>query len=388
MNKKEILEIRRQFKESKSTISRICCCYVNHEKEKIMESSGMFLTLPEEELFKYFDIFRRTLSGTLGKNMLNMEFPREQEAPGGTQHFLMQLRESRLEDETLVSEFFDQVISSYSYPENYLILLIYAAYDVPGKSTDSLEMFDASDTVYSHILCSICPVNLTKPGLCYNADSNALQNRIRDWVVDNPMNGFLFPAFNDRNTDIHGVLYYTAKPEELQDDFIEKILGSVTPLSAGTQKETFHELVETALGENCDYEVLKTIHENLNEMVENNKENPDPLELSQPDVRRLLETSGVPEENLTNFDEHFRRAAGENTSLLASNISEPRKFQIESSGITIKAAPEYIDLIETRIIDGRPCLVIAVDDHVELNGVMVRTLSMSEQDRDNRDSNE
>ncbi|MCD8052510.1 MAG: DUF4317 domain-containing protein [Lachnospiraceae bacterium] len=373
MNKKEILEIRKQFKEDRSTITRLCCCYVNHDKEKLMESAGAFLTLPEEELFKYFDIFKHTLSGTVGKNLINMESPLAQEVEGGTQHFLVRLLESKLEDEILLEEFYDKIIASYSYAENYLILVIYAAYDVPGRAKDNTEMFDASETVYSHILVSLCPVKLTKPGLRYNADEKLLENRVRDWVVENPLNGFLFPAFNDRSTDIHQALYYSAKPEEPQPDFIEQVLGSVPPLTAGSQKETFQEIVSEVLGENCGYEVLKTIHENLNEMVEANQDNPEPLELSRPDVKRLLENSGVPEENLTNFDQTFNQTAGERTTFLATNIAETRKFSVETPNIIIKADPAYADLIETRIIDGRPCLVIAVDDLVEVNGVMVRT---------------
>ena len=187
MNKKEVLEIRRQFSPDNCAITRICGCYVDHEKEKKMEFKKAFLSLPEEEAFKYFDIFRHTLSGTLGKNLINMEFPLEQEAPGGTQEFLLKLRDSRLEDDLLTEEFYDKVIENYDYAENYFIILIHAVYDVPGKASDGLEMFDASDTVYEHILCSICPVNLSKAGLSYNAQTNSIEDRIRDWLVDDPV---------------------------------------------------------------------------------------------------------------------------------------------------------------------------------------------------------
>ena len=169
MNKKEVLEIRKQFTPDRCAITRICGCYVDHEKEKKAELKKAFLSLPEEESFKYFDIFRHTLAGTIGKNLLNMDFPLDQEMPGGTQEFLMKLRDSKLTDDLLLEEFYDKVIENYNYAENYYIILIHAAYDVPGKATDGSEMFDASDTVYEHIMCSICPVNLTKAGLTYQA---------------------------------------------------------------------------------------------------------------------------------------------------------------------------------------------------------------------------
>ena len=207
MNKKEVAEIKKQFTPDRCAITRICGCYVNAEKEKQLEMKEAFLSLSDEEMFKYFDIFRKTLSGTIGKNLLNMEFPLQQELEGGTQEFLLKLRDSGLKDEELITQFYDRVISSYDFGENYLILLIHAAYDIPGKTRDGLDMDDASTDVYQYVLCSICPVKLSKAALCYNARNNAIEERIRDWIVDMPSLGFLFPAFNDRNTDLHSLLY-------------------------------------------------------------------------------------------------------------------------------------------------------------------------------------
>ncbi|PLT72613.1 DUF4317 domain-containing protein [Mediterraneibacter gnavus] len=374
MNKKEVLEIRKQFTLANCAITRIAGCYVDHEKNKKMESKSAFLSLPEEEAFKYFDIFKKTLSGTMGKNMLNMEFPIDQEMPGGTQEFLMKLKASKLEDDMLLEEFYDKVIATYEYAENYYIILIHAMYDVPGRSSDNMEMFDASDEVYEYLVCSICPVSLSKAGLSYNAESNCIQDRIRDWVVDMPDKGFLFPAFNDRSTDIHGVLYYTKKSEDLQPELIEQLLGAKMPMSANTQKETFQMLIEDTLGEDGDYETIRNIHDTLNDMIEEHKEEPEPLQLDKTDVRKVFEKSGVSSEKMECFDQNYEETAGEKTSLLATNITETKKFQIETPDIVIKVNTERADLIETRVIDGRQCLVIAVDDHIEVNGVNVRTL--------------
>ena len=374
MNKKEVLEIRKQFTPANCAITRIAGCYVDHEKNKKMESKSAFLSLPEEEAFKYFDIFKKTLSGTMGKNMLNMEFPIDQEMPGGTQEFLMKLKASKLEDDMLLEEFYDKVIATYEYAENYYIILIHAMYDVPGRSSDNLEMFDASDEVYEYLVCSICPVSLSKAGLSYNAESNCIQDRIRDWVVDMPDKGFLFPAFNDRSTDIHGVLYYTKKSEDLQPELIEQLLGARMPMSANTQKETFQMLIEDTLGEDGDYETIRNIHDPLNDMIEEHKEEPEPLQLDKSDAPMRKTPLKIVLEKMECFDQNYEETAGEKTSLLATNITETKKFQIETPDIVIKVNPERADLIETRVIDGRQCLVIAVDDHIEVNGVNVRTL--------------
>lgn len=372
MNKKEVLEIRKQFTPENCTITRICGCYVDHEKEKKLELKKAFLSMPEEEAFKYFDIFKHTLSGTIGKNLLTMEFPLDQELSGGAQEALLKLRDSKLTDDLLIEEFYDKVIANYNYGENYYIILIHAAYDVPGKASDGMEMFDASDTVYEHIMCSICPVNLTKAGLTYNAETNNIEDRIRDWFVELPATGFLFPAFQDRASDVHHVLYYSKKPEELQPEFIANVLGSTTPLTAKDQKTTFQSIISETLGEECDYEIVRNIHDNLNEMLEEAKELPEPLELTKPDVKRLLERSGVPQEKMTDFDKDFEESVGEKKTLMASNIASVKTFQIETPDVIVKVNPERSDLVETREIDGRRCLVIPIDEHLEVNGIEVR----------------
>ena len=374
MNKKEILEIRKQFTPVNCAITRICGCYVDHEKEKKMESRETFLSLPEEEAFKYFDIFRKTLSGTLGKNMLNLEFPLDAEMPGGAQEFLLKLRDSKLQDDVLLKEFYDRVIATYDYAENYYIILIHAMYDIPGKSSDDIEMFDASDEVYEYLLMSICPVSLSKAGLCYNAEDNRIVDQIRSWIVNMPDKGFLFPAFNDRGTDLHSMLYYTKKSSELQPEMIELLLGAKMPMSADTQKETFRQLIEVTLGEDVDYETVRNIHETLNDLITEHKDDPEPLALDAAEIKKVFEQSGVEAEKMENFDRKFEETAGEKATLLATNITETRKFNIETPNIIIKANPDRADLVETRMIDGRQCLVIPVDDHVEVNGINVRTI--------------
>ena len=298
MIKQEIGEIKKLFTQKNCSITRICGCYVDGEKNKKAEFRQAFLALPEEEMFKYFEILRKTLSGTLGKNLLTLEFPLDAEFSSGTQAFLLRLRDSKLKDDALLEEYYDKIIETYEYVGNYLILVIHDVYDVPGKSTDGMEMDDASDEVYEYILTCICPVNLSKPGLSYNAEENTFQNRIRDWVVSVPEHGFLFPAFNDRSADLHSTLYYSKDAEDLKQSFVDGLLGCPLPLSAGGQKETFQALIEETLGETCDIEVVKNIHDKLNEMVEQHKEIPEPLVLDKNEVKTLFASSGVSNEKM------------------------------------------------------------------------------------------
>ena len=371
MIKQEINELKRLYTPSNCSITRICGCYVDGEKNKKTEFKEAFLSLPEEEIFKYFELLRKTLSGSLGKNLLNLDFPLASEQEGGTQAALLALRDSKLKDDALIEEFYDRVINTYEYVGNYLILLIHDAYDVPGKTTDGLTMDDASDTVFEYIMCCICPVNLSKPGLSYDSINNEFHNRIRDWVVEMPETGFLFPSFNDRATDIHSTLFYSKNPEEAHSEFVENILGCTMPLSAGTQKEAFQALIEETLGDEVEYEVVKNIHENLTEMIEEHKEIPEPLTLDKHQVKSLFEKSGVKEEKLTDFDKLYDAAAGEDTSLFVNNVANVRTFEIKTPDVVVKVNPERADLVNTLQIDGKRCLVIEINDHVEVNGITI-----------------
>ena len=420
MTKQDISEIKKLFTPRNCSITRICGCYVDGEKNKKAELKQAFLALPEEEMFKYFEILRKVLSGSLGKNLLTLDFPLALEMAGmagagdvggdtlsGTaasedtlsedtdsahslpravlpddplpdgipnaHAFLMALKDSKLKDESLLEEYFDRIIENYEYVGNYLILVVHDVYDVPGRATDGMDMEDASDEIYEYILSCICPVELSKPGLSYNPEENAFQNRVRDWVVSLPDRGFLFPSFNDRSADIHGLLYYSKNPEELQEGFVDQLFGCPLPLSAGDQKETFQALIEDTLGEDCSIEMVKDIHERFTELVQENKEAPEPVVLDKSQVKTILADSGVANEKLDEFDRHYDETAGESTSLLMSNIVETRSFEVKTPDVVIKVKPDRTDLIETRQIDGRECLVIALDGGIEVNGITVRT---------------
>lgn len=376
MNRKEISEIKKQFTPDNCAITRICGCYVDGEKNKKTEMQDAFLSLPEEERFKYFEIFRKTLSGTIGKNLINMDFPLDAEMPEGQQRFFLDLRTSHLEQPELIEKFYDKIIDNYDYGENYLILLIHAMYDIPGKSSDNLEMFDASDEVFDYILCAICPVKLSKAGLSYDTEENCFRNRTRDWMVEMPDRGFLFPAFNDRSTDIHSFLYYSKNGEDLHEGFVETLSGCTVPMSAKDQQETFNLLIEETLEETCDYALVKNIHEHLNNLIESAQDSPEPILLDKQEVRNILESSGANEEKMEAFDRNFDETAGAKASLLVSNVANTRKFEIKTPVITIQVAPDCADLVETKIIDGRRCLVIGIDDHVTVNGINVAATEM------------
>lgn len=365
--KSEVLEIKKQFKENNCTISKICGCYVDSEKNIKTKFSDTFLTLPEEEISKYFEIFKKTLSGTVGKNLLNMEFPRDKEFNNAQNDFLIKLKNTGLKDENLLSELYDNIIETYNYSGNFLILIVHATYDIPGVTSDNIEMEDASDEVYNYLLCSICPVELSKPGLSYQPDENKISQRNRDWIVEMPLNGFLFPAFNDRSTDVNSILYYSKKPSLINSEFIDKFIGCKPPLTADDQKETFIDILEEVLGEECDYESVKNIQEDLNLLIEESKENERSPILHKDEFKSILSENGVKSDRIDIIDNKEELEAG----LHLTNLVNSRKFEIKTPTISIKVSPESTDLIDTKIIDGRKSIVIPITEDIELNGVPI-----------------
>jgi len=372
MTRKELNEIKSQYTLEDCGILRLCGCYVDGERNKITQFNENFLNLPEEEKHKYFDIFKKTLSGTPGKNLIDMKFNVDAYADEGARTFLMNLRDSGLKDDRLLDEFYDRIINNYSYVGNYLILLINQVYDIPTVTTDNIEMEDASDEVYSYILCSICHVNLSKPGLGYDEEDNNFHDKKQNHMVDVPDVGFLFPAFNKRSADEDMTVFYTKDVSEFEDGLIDCLLDCVAPLPAKQQKETFTSLVSEAVGEEADLQVVKNIHANLEQIIEEKKqESPAPVMLDKNEMKNLLEKSGVKEEKLENFEEHFEMAAGEHGKLVASNVSSGKKFEVKTPDVVIKINSDKTDIVSTQVIDGRQCLVIQIDERLVVNGISV-----------------
>lgn len=330
-----------------------------------------FLSLETEEMFKYFEILRKSLSGSIGKNLRTLEFPLDSEEAGGTQDFLLNLRNSKLLDDDLLNAYYQKIIDNYDYVGNYLIIVIHDTYDIPGKTSDNLDMEDASDEVYEYILTSLCPVNLSKPGLSYNADDNSFINRIRDWVVEMPETALLFPAFNDRTTDIHSLLYYSKDGNDLHEMFIENILNCPIPLSSNSQKETFATIIEKTIGDDLNLEFMKNIQENLIRQSEEAKENNEVLSMDKDEIKYLLKESGADEELFEMYDQNYETMADKNAKVYASNVLNTRSFNVKTPSVVIKVDPLRTDLIEKKIVDGRECLVIALDGDIEVNGVTI-----------------
>ena len=376
MNKKEVHELRRRFRKEKCTIRKMCGCYVNGDGERITSFRETFAMLSEEEQDKYFEIFKKGMSGTFGHNLFCTQFGETEDAEGNPgenlQELFLKLRDSELEDDAILDEFYERVITAYGYRDNYLILLAHDAYDVPSRTRDGIEMEDASEEVYSYVLCLLCPVNLTDYDICYDAQSHSFRNTNRRWKLEAPMHAMLFPMFTDRMSDITGTLFYSRDAKDIRTDMLAALIGGLTPISAQGQRDIFGAIVEETLGGKCEYDDVRNIQDILSDRIEESKDALEPLVLSKADISDLLADSGVSEENLQRFDTVYNSVLPKEQPLQATNIINTKKMEVKLEGITVSAKPERARLIKTQIIDGRNCLVIPIDDEeVFVNGIAI-----------------
>ncbi|HHV31678.1 DUF4317 domain-containing protein [Caproiciproducens sp. LBM24188] len=372
MNEKEIAEVRRRFRPDKSNITRVRGCYVNDKREIVTELNQSLALMPQEESEELLTILKKTLSGTLEKNLINIEFATKQVLEGEEHQLLMALKDSALEDDAAVREFYNRVIQSLNMEGHYLILLACDKYDVPYYTKDG-EKQDDSTEVYSYFLCSICPVKPTKPALGYYVSENTFRNITADWVVSAPELGFLFPAFDDRSANIYNALYYSRNIAENHEEFVDTVFKSEIPMPAAAQKETFQSILSDTVAEDCSLDVVQAVHEQLSEMIEEHKANKeaDPLVISKETVKGVLESCGIPEARVTAFEEKYDTEFGANTEISPRNLIDTKQFEIHTPNVTIRVNPERSDLVETRIINGVKYILIRADEGVEVNGVNI-----------------
>lgn len=424
MNKKEVLELKRRFKKEAATFTRVCGCYVDGNHNKVCKFGNTFLNLEEDEFYKYLEIANKALSGTIGNNLLELKFPIEEEEVGGRQHILMALRASKLEDENLLDTFYDLVIDTYDHAGNYLIVLFHDAYDVMSRTSDNNNL-DESEEVYEYLICAICPVDLSKPGLGFLEEEHRIGPRVRDWVVGAVDTAFLFPAFNDRSTDIHSTLFYAKNTKEPHSEFMANGLGCGIERTATEQKMAFHSIVRNVLGAEDEHtdDVLLDLQQNLSDMIDEYAETHDDDEdvflLDKEVVTKLLADSEISEEKAAKIEKSVDEAFGEkppaaenviDSKALVQNELRVEKMALEDQvgtltvqlnekdealaertsqliekqeeidnyiaetktyDVVLRVKPEKASQIKSQVINGQKCLVIPMgeDEHATINGV-------------------
>ena len=381
MNQREVSELRRRFRPERNAVSRVYGCYVNTNREIVSYIDASLGMLPPEEAEMYLNLLKKAIGGRLGKNLIDIVFTTQQVQDSDEHRLLSDLRDSALQNADAREVFYRQVIDHLDMgTDGYLILLAADSYDVPFRSRDGERQDDASDRVFSYIVCAVCPVKDSALALRYFVDRNEFHSGSAGQVVANPALGFLFPAFDDRAANLYNALYYIQKPGELHRDFLEAVFRTEVPMSAEEQREAFHNTMVQALGEECGFEVLQTVHEQLRERMEEHKEAhiAEPLEVTQGEVRDILRSGGVSEERLTAFDYACAENFGENVVLNPANVIDSGRFEIVTPEVKITVDPSCSYVVETRILDGRKYLLIPAGHDVTVNGIPLSAYTVPE----------
>ena len=373
MNTKEIGEIRRRVRRDRSNMTALYGCYVNAEKEIVSEFRQSVGMMSENEAEKYFGLLKRALSGSVGKNLIDITFKTSQVADSPEHKLLMELRKTALQEDEIRLAFYQKVIESVSMDDGYLILLGCDSYDVPFKSKDDFAQADASEETYTYILCAICPVKLSKANLRYVAEEKTFHDGGVAQVVAAPELGFLFPAFDNRATNIYNALYYTHSSKDNHENFVQSIFNAPIAKPAYEQKKSFEALLSTTLEDECSLEVVQAVHEQLCQCIDLHKESkvPDTLLVSKEQVKDALTASGVSEDHIAKFSVDYDEVFGFEAELHPKNVIDNKRFEIRTPDVSIQVSPDRSDLIETRVIGGVKYLLICADEDIQVNGVSI-----------------
>lgn len=374
MNQKGLNEIRRRFKPDRTAISKIYGCYVNSNREIISYIDSSMGLLSQEEQEMYLGLLKKSLSGALGRNLIDIEFSAAQVTDSDEHRLLQTLRQTELRDKNAREALYRRIIDAMNMGEsNYLILLAAEAYDVPYRGRDDELMDDGSDTVYKYFVCSICPVKAPTLELKYSTEDSGFHSASTGHIALAPELGFLFPAFDDRSANIYNALFYSKNASEIHQEVIDAVFRIEPPLSAEEQKNVFSTALGDTLQKDCSYDVVQSVHEQLRERIAEHKEskNPEPLALSVHEIGDVLTNSGVPAKKVEAFQQECRKQYGEDALLNPKNIIESGKFLITTPEVKITVPPEYSYMVEVRVIDGRKYILIPADEGVEINGIGV-----------------
>lgn len=356
MNKKEILEIKKQFSLKHAVLNAISIIYVTEEKEILFTKKEYFSQMPEEEAEQYLELLKKGLSGKMGKNLYTLNFPT---VNGGSkeENDFYYFRKNKSVDDTLIQS----IIKSYRTDNKYVILVANGIYDVPGEE----------GYVYEFMEIAICPVQPSDDKLVCDASKQVICGRVRDMLLSAPTDAFLYPAFHDRCEDIHSVLYYTKKPSVRQDVLLEDLTGNPRPLSNEEEMDIFHSsLEESNIG---SMEIIGHLYNKVQEMQDTNSGEAEPC-YSLKMIEKLLQSCDVPKNSIETFHQIIKSKVGEKGCLHLNGLMDTKHYCIKNNYFDIKTEPELAGDVFVKEIDGQRYLLCPIkDSEVEVNGITFHT---------------
>lgn len=376
MNRKEIREIKKRFNPDMDNFGHIYGCYVNaaHEIIAYMDSPTMLMGNEEREM--YMKTLKKTLSGALGKNLLNVEFSTAQVEDSDEHRLLQALRTSHLSNETMRKILFQRIIDNVDMGDvGYVILLASDSYDVPYKNGGSDEWSEESTDQFEYFICCLCPVKDPKGALRYLAEEQNFRAASTGSILGAPQMGFMFPTFDDRMTNIYRALYYTRSSADVHQDFLKAVFNlDKLPMAANTQKNAFDSALADSLGDECSMDVVKALHSRIGERIDVLKGTgaDDVPEIHINELEEILMKSGTSDEAIEKFHDTCKNYFEGEEFFNPENLINRKQFKLETTEMNVSIDPEHAFGIKTEIIDGRQYLMIPISEGLTVNGVDVK----------------
>ena len=371
MIEKDIADIRRRYRKDRSNISRIRACFVNEKKEIISEIDQSLGLMAEDDADALLSILKKTLSGYIGRNLLEIDFSTESVMSGEEHKLLTDLRSCELKDNDLVKELYDKIINSYEYDGNFLILLAHDKYDLFSYTADGQK--GEAGEVFSYVICAVCPVRPSKATLSYYVPGQCFRSVCADTMLSAPELGFMVPAYEDGGANLYKTLYYTRSLSDSHESVVEALFKSELPMPAAEQKATFGSVLRETLEEDCSMKVVRSVYSQVNRLIEEHKEQKieEPLVMGRDDAASMLRYCGVPEDRVETFETRYEEEFGEGAEINPKNVAEPR-MKVKTPEVTVKVSPGCSELVEARVIDGVRYILIRADGDVQVNGVDIK----------------
>ena len=372
MTQNEISEIRRRYRADRSNISRVCGCFVNEQKEIISEFDQSLGTMTQDDAEGMLDILKKVLSGNMGRNLLDIEFTTAQVNESEEYRLISELRGSELKNETLRQELYKKIIDNLEMEGNYLILMAHDRQDVFDYGVDG-ERDSESVSVFSYIICAVCPIKEGKPTMSYYIPGKCFRSVCSDTVLGRAELGFMFPCLEDNKTNIYKALYYTKSLEDSHQELADALFSNELPMPAKEQKDTFGDILKETVAEECSLRVVRSVNSQLNHRISEHKNEKieEPLLINKSEAGDMLRYCGVTEEKIEAFEEKFDERFGEDATIPPSNISSPKQITVSTPEVTVKVSADSADMVEARIIDGTKYILIRADNGVTVNGVEI-----------------
>lgn len=372
MTDKEIGELRRRIRKDKCAVPYIYGAFINEKKELVSTFRHNVAMLPPDDAEGVFKLMRKSFSGTIGKNLINVSFPTEHVMNGEEHKMLMQMRMQSPESEPYIQSFFEKTAENLTMQSPYVILLAQDVYDVPSYGADG-EKADDSSEVFNFFFASVCPVKESKAALGFIASENTFKTLGANSVLSAPELGIVFPSFDDRTANIYDMLLYTKNLSDNHTEFVTDFLKANVPMPAEEQKETFNSLLEETLSDECSFDVAVAIRDAVCDEITENKESnaEEPPTVSKRTVSRVLEKCGVNREKIEEFENRFEESFGETAEISPVNLVNTKQIDVATPDVSIKINSDRSDLIKTQMIDGNNYILIRADVSIAVNGVNV-----------------